>query len=114
MHSLKLFNKTIAALICTVFTAITLCPPEVVHSDTLLNLPAPGNMVLTTKAFEPARIQGMTIYPKDPFSFDFIINKGDDISMDNEEHLRAESMKMIKYFMASLTVPERDMWVNLS
>ena len=28
--------------------------------------------------------------------------------------LRSESDKLIKYFLASLTIPEKDLWVNLS
>jgi len=32
---------------------------------------------------------------------------------DNQE-LRTEATKLIKYFLASLTIPEKDLWVNLS
>jgi len=32
---------------------------------------------------------------------------------DNQE-LRTESIRLIKYFLASLTIPEKDLWVNLS
>ncbi|MBF0571302.1 MAG: hypothetical protein HQL12_05460 [Candidatus Omnitrophica bacterium] len=32
----------------------------------------------------------------------------------NEQELRIESTKLIKYFLASLTIPEKDLWVNLS
>ena len=28
--------------------------------------------------------------------------------------LKEESTKLIKYFLASLTIPEKDLWVNLS
>ncbi|MBF0511175.1 MAG: hypothetical protein HQL13_02485 [Candidatus Omnitrophica bacterium] len=31
-----------------------------------------------------------------------------------QEQLKAESTKLIKYFLASLTIPEKDLWVNLS
>jgi hypothetical protein len=44
--------------------------------------------------------------------FDFIINNGE--TGAEGEALKEESTKLIKYFLASLTVPEKDLWVNLS
>ena len=32
----------------------------------------------------------------------------------DQEQLKQESTKLIKYFLASLTIPEKDLWVNLS
>jgi hypothetical protein len=80
--------------------------------QTVLNLPAPGVMVSLTPAFTPAMIKGINIYPENPLKFDFIIDRGDtDLT---PEQFREESAKLIKYFLASLTVPEKEMWVNLS
>ena len=42
--------------------------------------------------------------------FDFILDVGD----GSKPFLREESSKLIKYFLASLTIPEKDLWVNLS
>jgi len=78
----------------------------------LLNLPAPGMMVVTSPAFQPTIIAGMKIYPDDPLRFDFIIDTGDN-HLEGEA-LKKESQKLINYFMAALTVPEDEMWVNLS
>ena len=33
---------------------------------------------------------------------------------NDDQELRAESSKLIKYFLASLTIPDKDLWVNLS
>ena len=30
-----------------------------------------------------------------------------------QEQLKTEATKLIKYFLASLTIPEKDLWVNL-
>ncbi|HPB67700.1 MAG TPA: amylo-alpha-1,6-glucosidase, partial [Candidatus Omnitrophota bacterium] len=57
-------------------------------------------------------IKGITIYPDDPFKFDFIMNTGN--SGLEGEAFKAESRLLISYFLASLTTPEEDMWVNLS
>jgi len=78
----------------------------------VLNLPAPGAMVTITPGFSPAIVKGITIHPDNPLMFDFIVHPGDD-GLEGEE-LRNESTKLIKYFLASLTTPEDQMWVNLS
>lgn len=77
-----------------------------------LNLPIPGTMVGLSSTFDPPIIHGLTFHPDNPFEFDFIVDTGDDLLQG--EALRIESEKLIKYFMASLTVPEDEMWVNLS
>ena len=77
-----------------------------------LNLPAPGTLVSTSPSFNPAIVTGIKIYPDNPLQFDFIIDIGDDRIQG--EALQQESQKLINYFMATLTVPEDEMWVNLS
>ena len=78
----------------------------------ILNLPIPGSVVPLTGNFAPAIIKGVNIHPDNPFQFDFIIDKGD--SGLEGEAFRTEANKLVKYFLASLTVPEKEMWVNLS
>jgi hypothetical protein len=75
-------------------------------------LPAPGVMVHLSPEFNPAVLKGIKVHPENPFRFDFILDKGDS-SLGNEE-LKEESTKLIKYFLAGLTIPEKDLWVNLS
>jgi len=82
------------------------------QSINLLNLPVPGAMVTPSPAFVPVLLKGMTIYPDDPLTFDFIIDSGNtDFATDQ---IKAESEKLVKYFLASMTVPKDDLWVNLS
>ena len=69
-------------------------------------------MVGLSPVFNPAIVTGIKIYPDNPLQFDFIIDIGDDRLQG--EALRQESQKLINYFMATLTVPEDEMWVNLS
>ena len=80
--------------------------------DTFLNLPAPGSMLSTSPAFTPAIVRGLQIDPKNPLQFNFIVDTGD-ANVQGDE-LRAESSEMIKYFLTALTVPEKELWVNLS
>ena len=83
-----------------------------VQAQRVLNLPQPGTMVPVSPSFNPVLIKGIIIHPNDPFLFNFIIHPGDDALKDNK--LKNEALKLIKYFMAALTVPEDEMWVNLS
>ncbi len=76
------------------------------------SLPAPGAMVHLSPEFTPPMLKGIKVYPDNPFLFDFILDKGD--SELSSEQIKDESNKLIKYFLASLTTPEKDLWVNLS
>jgi len=54
----------------------------------------------------------MTVHPENPLQLDFIVDTGDNHLQG--ETLKSEANKLIKYFMATLTVPDNEMWVNLS
>lgn len=86
--------------------------PSQSFAQNVANLPIPGTMVTISPSYNPAIVAGITIYPENPLLFDFIIDVGDDHL--GGEALRKESQKLISYFMATLTVPEDEMWVNLS
>ena len=86
-------------------------PPTIVYSQTI-NLPQPGFMMSMSPPFTPAIVKGLTIYPNNPLKFDFIIDTGN--TNLGEEAFREEANKMIKYFLASMTIPEKELWVNLS
>ena len=83
-----------------------------------LRLPAPGVMVRLSPAFMPPVLKGLKVHPEDPFRFDFILNTGEALPKagqgSQQEQLKQESARLIKYFLASLTIPEKDLWVNLS
>ena len=75
-------------------------------------LPTPGERVSASESYSPVIMEGMTIYPEDPLKLTFIISAGD-------EHLQGkdfqeETQKLIRYFFATLTVPDDELWVNLS
>ena len=75
-------------------------------------LPAAGSRIGISPVYTPATLAGVNIDPRRPFDFDFIIHPGD--SGLSGEELRGESLKLIKYFMAALTLDEEQLWVNLS
>lgn len=62
--------------------------------------------------FQPPVLKGMTVHVDNPLLFDFIVDQGQD--KVQSEKLKVESEKLIKYFFASMTIPDKDAWVNLS
>jgi len=88
-------------------------------------LPTPGTMVRLSPQFNPPILKGIKVHPENPFKFEFILDQGSMSSPKVSTHgresrdsgvgdLKQESTKLIKYFLASLTIPEKDLWVNLS
>jgi len=75
-------------------------------------LPAPGTMVALSPQFHPPLLAGLKVHPDNPLRLDFILDQGDSIL--KQEQLKQQAGKLIKYFLASLTIPEKDLWVNLS
>lgn len=65
-----------------------------------------------SSVFAPAVLRGIRVDPQNPFYFEFILDHGQ--SNLEGEALKAEGTKLVKYFLASLTLPENDLWVNLS
>jgi hypothetical protein len=82
-------------------------------------LPAPGVMVHLSPEFNPPILKGIKVHPDNPLRFDFIMDVGDGSKPSHNGRvvnppLREESIRLIKYFLTSLTIPEKDLWVNLS
>ncbi len=106
----SILYKALCGFVALTFLTSVVLPPS--YAQSVLNLPVPGTMVPPSSGFTPALMTGITIHPDNPLRFDFIMDRGQsDLS---DELLKEEYTKMIKYFMASLTVPEDQLWVNLS
>src|SRR3989344_1253517 len=106
--------RILSCFIAVSFVFNVVLPPGFAQmaSQTILNLPAPGAMVAARPCFTPALINGITVHPENPLEVDFIVGTGDDKLQGKA--FEEESTKLIKYFLAALTVPEDQMWVNLS
>lgn len=75
-------------------------------------LPMTGAMINLSPAYEPVMMKGLTVHQDNPFLFDFLVDVGQD-KMDPAP-LKKEGERLIKYFLASLAIPDHDLWVNLS
>lgn len=94
------------ALICCVIGAGL--QPRPLGAQTVL-LP-PDSAAGAVGLIRPVQMTGVLIDPKDAFSFDFIVEPG---SFGSEsEGFRAQTDKLLRYFFAALTIPERQMWVT--
>lgn len=109
-------SRILSLLNIAAFLINTLAPSSLVFAQpapqTILNLPPPGTMFTTSPEFTPALLKGVTLDMQNPLKFDFIVDTGN--TKIEGDTLKEESKKLIKYFLASLTVPEKDLWVNLS
>ncbi|MBF0594338.1 MAG: hypothetical protein HQL22_05155 [Candidatus Omnitrophica bacterium] len=105
---LKFFKRVISGVTLVAF----FCSSVAFAYAQSLILPAPGQMIPLSAKFEPALMVGVQVSPKDPFRFNFIISRGKTPLTDDVK--KSEYQKLLKYFLVSLTVPNTDMWVNLS
>jgi len=103
--------RVTSCLVLLVFGLSSIMPSVCYGQNPIFLLPA-GQIVSTTPAFIPPVLKGMKIDTGQPFKFDFILDSGN-AELDQQE-LKDEADKLIKYFLVSLTIPEDDLWVNLS
>jgi len=96
-------------LLC--FFATTVVPNQAL-AQVVSGLPVPGSMVSLSPAFTPAILRGIRVYPDNALKFDFIVDSGD-TGLKGPE-LKDVSERLIKYFLTALTIPEDNLWVNLS
>ncbi len=110
----------LATLIIVAFLINTIGPLPVIASESFY-LPKPGVRVHLSPEFNPPILKGLKVHPDNPFKFDFILDQGDSLPLvgraregEQQEQLKQDANRLIKYFLASLTTPEKDLWVNLS
>ncbi|HQO58854.1 MAG TPA: hypothetical protein PLT76_09075, partial [Candidatus Omnitrophota bacterium] len=107
----NLLQKLSCTLLVLILTLSFVFPPTFSYAE-LLDLPDPGTSVFFSKGYQPAVITGVMVNSEDPLLFDFIIDRGD--SGLTGEALEQETQRLVKYFLAALTIPEEEVWVNLS
>jgi len=86
--------------------------PAVLPQASSLTMPAAGTRVSPSQPYTPVLIKGIQIDPINPFNLDFIIDTGD--TRLDDQALREEAERLVRYFLTSLTIPEDEFWVNLS
>ena len=94
-------------LLLTAFLTTCLQPPS--GFADILN---PGVISRPGLVFKPLLLEGIQMGPGNPLRFNFLADQGN--STLTGKKLEEESIRLVKYFLTALTVPERDLWVNLS
>jgi len=113
-------NIALGLLFAFLVNSVGPCP--VYGQSEGLVLPSPGQMVALSPEYSPAVLKGIQLDPKNPFKFHFFVDTGDSklsvetplMASQDRDAINRVSTKLIKYFLASLTIPEKDLWVNLS
>jgi len=110
-----LFSIISRAMVLVLSLSLVFAPTAgYAQSLSLLNLPAPGTMISISPGYTPLIIRGLTVHPDNPLKFNFIVDTGNtDLGIESAE-FKESSERLVKYFLASLTVPEKELWVNLS
>lgn len=108
-----MFTRPVSCIVIFTFIFSLIGPYKpATAAVSVLGLPAPGTMVNLSPAYQPVIIKGLTVHKDNPFLFDFIVDVGQE-KMSGEP-LKREGERLIKYFLASLAIPDKDVWVNLS
>lgn len=115
----KVFRKFICGLTLAAFVLTGLPAgfaqtilPSAVNQASVLPMPSPGAMVPLSAVNEPVLMAGLQMDGADPLKFNFLFDRGRQEM--TPEARRVEYLRLVKYFLASLTTPNKDMWVNLS
>jgi len=101
--------KVIAAVLTA---AMVQSYQTVSYARETVSLPIPGQLLRASAAYEPVQMIGVTVDPKDPLHLSFVMDAGD--SSLTEAQKKSEYQKLITQFLVALTVPNKDIWVNLS
>ncbi|MBF0484393.1 MAG: hypothetical protein HQL25_06770, partial [Candidatus Omnitrophica bacterium] len=99
-------SRFVSSVLLVVISLTFTLPPQFAQAQLVTPSVAP------VTSYVPTIIKGVNLDPTNPLKFDFIIDKGNDQLQG--EAFKQESQKLIRYFLASLTIPQKDMWVNLS
>ena len=106
------FRQSLGYKFLSIFILMSFSLNSILPSAYAQVQPIPSGILQPSPSYNPVLVKGLTIHPDNPLEFDFIVDHGD--TSVSAEKIQSESLKMIKYFLASLTVPEKEMWVNLS
>jgi hypothetical protein len=105
-------TRSLTTLLCVSLLSSMLVPVDAVLARDAMMLPVPGAPVSLGKQAQGMLMTGVRIFPDDPFRFDFMIDEGRE--RPDPATFRGESELLVKYFLASLAIPDRNFWVNLS
>ena len=105
-------KKIRCGIVFLLITSLLLSPVCGYAQGFVSTLPEPGKMVAVSPAFTPVLVKGLVVHPDKPLDFNFIVDSGNEVV--DAGVIKEQSERLVKYFLAALTVPEKSLWVNLS
>ncbi len=102
-------SRCLSLIVLFHFFVLSAIPPGYAQS---VSLPAVGALVPLSPGFQPAVLRGVQVDPIKHLELKFIVDGGQ--SGLKGESLEKETKDLVNYFLASLAIPEDDLWVNLS
>jgi len=73
------------------------------------SLPSPTKILSLSRWQSYPVLKGIRINPENPLNLEFIID-----TVDKDGVTKEEASRLIRYFLAGLTLPDEELWVNLS
>ena len=111
------FRSLISALLLVFFTISNVFFPhsqaiaQIVSSSPVV-LPPVGQLIPLSLNYSPVLIKGMKFFPDDPYRLAFYLDSGNETY--RSDSFEQDNTNLFNYFLAALTVPDEDLWVNLS
>ena len=100
-------RPVISGVFAVIFLCQAVCPAGVRAADPGLSA---GARIGLTASFNPPLLCGLRVAEGDAFHIDFLLDAGD----KKEPVAKNEATPLILDFLSALTIPEGDIWVNLS
>jgi len=104
-------NKTISSFVAMIFCLELIAPNPAQAAGREPYAPlSPGEgLTRVSRNYASPVLKGLRLDPQNPLHIEFLIDTGDKGHAD-----QAEIGRLIRYFLAGLAIPKRDIWVNLS
>ncbi len=108
MKKNNLKTKVISLSVIVSFLCSAILPNACFAAEAF-GLPAPKEFVNLSLAYSFPVLKGLKFDPANPLTMEFIIDNGNVKKVTEQEAVR-----LVRYFLAGLTIPQDDLWVNLS
>jgi hypothetical protein len=106
--SWKAFAVLIAVTFCMSILMIDMLRVRTSQAE-VGGLPAPTKLLPLSSSWSAPLLRGLRLDPENPLKIEFIIDSADQGTVTVDE-----AGMLIRYFLAALTLPEEELWVNLS
>jgi len=104
--------KAIAGMVAVAFAAVFLLSDALRvknSSAATMNLPEPAKVLRSAGAYDLPVLKGLKVDINNPLNLEFVIDGG-----DKDRVNKRDVALLTNYFLAGVTMPGEDLWVNLS